>query len=258
VAELVDAESIAPEDLDAVEGLCVFYDEVLEGLRPLLRDPLLVPPLTLMYLGRSREWVPLRDDDFESLPTRTPDDRAILAQWCKLKKLSWGTPSELRESTVRAADRISVPPVDERLFGIIDFTRLAEYANKAPQSPEHLVVQNFTQAADTAGVRWIAFNPSLARNLGWRLSPDGLFRWTDAEGATMVETLWWQDGSSELGPPHLDEEVGIGWLVVANPKAIDQIRQRLGPLCLIERISRRAKEQGEAVQRDVRSRARLF
>jgi hypothetical protein len=37
---------------------------------------------------------------------------------------------------------------------------------------------------------WMAFNPTLAAALDWRLSDDGLFRWRDHAGSIMAESVW--------------------------------------------------------------------
>jgi hypothetical protein len=46
------------------------------------------------------------------------------------------------------------------------------------------------------------------------------------DDSILVETLWWADGPTDLGPPHIDNEVGEGWLVVASDAALEQIREQ--------------------------------
>ncbi|OFV81753.1 MAG: hypothetical protein A2W26_08920 [Acidobacteria bacterium RBG_16_64_8] len=258
-AELADAGRVERADLEEVEWLCAFYDEELEGLRPLRRDPGLIPPITLGATQRPLEWVTLIDADFGVLQGQREDGRVVLAEWTTLKTLDWGSPSELREVTARARAQVSPPSHEEQLFGRVRHTRVVDYAGRQPEhAHEQLIVQNYVWADDTLGVRWIAFNPMGALSLGWRPANAGLFRWNDSNGEPTVETVWWQDGTAERRPPHLHEEVGYGWLVVASAAALQQLRDRLGSLHRLERITRKAREQDEGQGEDVRSRARAL
>lgn len=108
--------------------------------------------------------------------------------------------------------------------------RVAEY----PDTDAELgipVVYNHTFRMDALGHGWLAFNPALARHLGWR--PDvhsGLFRWRDEAGEIAGETVWWTDGFLDLKPPHFEEEVGKGWLVRISRRALTRLEGALGPL----------------------------
>ena len=70
---------------------------------------------------------------------------------------------------------------------------------------------------------WLAFNPALANALGWKLSPEGLFRWLDANNDVMVESFYWKDGPLERQPKQ-EDICGEGWLVFATTKAVVQIK----------------------------------
>ena len=89
---------------------------------------------------------------------------------------------------------------------------------------KHIVGVQNGYRFETPGERWLAFNPSVARSLGWMRDLTGLFRWTDTSGAVMVETLLWQDGLYEQQAPKPKVEVGWGWLVKASPAGWTQIR----------------------------------
>jgi hypothetical protein len=39
----------------------------------------------------------------------------------------------------------------------------------------------------------------------------------------MVESVWWVDGLVDESPPHFEDEVGEGWLVVASAEAVSAI-----------------------------------
>jgi hypothetical protein len=76
---------------------------------------------------------------------------------------------------------------------------------------------------------WLAINPAIPFRLGWKRATKGLFRWVDAKGAMMVESLRWQDGPIHRHPPRLEEVSSEGWLVVASPEAAKLIAQVVGP-----------------------------
>ena len=104
------------------------------------------------------------------------------------------------------------------------------------------------------GADWIAFNPFIARNLGWSLETDGLFRWVDSDGATTVESIWWVDGLvglSASGPS--SEEVGVGWLVLASQSALEQMRRQFGSLAKHSIVARKYNLDGEPVERSAAS-----
>ena len=90
---------------------------------------------------------------------------------------------------------------------------------------ESLVVQGLPLRVELGRTRWLAINPLVAADCGWRISPEGLFRWADAEGRTMVESRWWRDGRPGRGPRH-DDTRAEGWLVWASPAAAEQFRLR--------------------------------
>ena len=90
---------------------------------------------------------------------------------------------------------------------------------------------------------WLAINPTIPLRLDWKRAPDGLFRWVDAKGATMVESLRWQDGSLHRHPPRLEEVSSEGWLVVASPEAAKLIAQVVGPAIRLGAVLRQYRDR---------------
>ena len=64
---------------------------------------------------------------------------------------------------------------------------------------------------------------SRRRQGGWKISSPGHFRWIDDKDKIMVESVWWVDGLVDESPPHFEDEVGEGWLVVASAEAVSAI-----------------------------------
>jgi hypothetical protein len=127
---------------------------------------------------------------------------------------------------------------------------MSEYGElKVDDKVNVLIIQNVTYGFDSSGSDWLALNPFIGHRLGWQLSKDGLFRWVDVAGNTMVESLWWLDGQVEQSPPHLNNEVGEGWLVVASQSAWDLIKAKHGVLRQIAKIERTFWHDDNKLQR---------
>lgn len=121
-----------------------------------------------------------------------------------------------------------------------------EYITHA-RSPNSLVVRNSAYRFETPAGRWLAINPALAEHVGWRPADDGLFRWLDAEGNLMAESVWWQDGFAQQRPPQFEDEVGHGWLVRVSAGGWEQLAAVVGPCVDWCRVSRLAVDQQPAV-----------
>jgi hypothetical protein len=80
------------------------------------------------------------------------------------------------------------------------------------------------------GGNWLALNPAVGYLFGWKLAEDGLLRWINDKGETMVESIWWRDGCIEQSPPDYEDEVGEGWLVEASEAGWDIVTSRFGTL----------------------------
>ena len=57
-----------------------------------------------------------------------------------------------------------------------------------PRISDPLLIRNAARGYYSPGADWIAFNPVIARNLGWSLATDGMFKWVDSGSLTMVES----------------------------------------------------------------------
>lgn len=79
-----------------------------------------------------------------------------------------------------------------------------------------------------ANSRFIALNPLLGWELDWTPSSEGLFRWVDDAGETMVESLYWAEGNVEVHDVGgADQSASEGWLVLATAAAWEQMRPLL-------------------------------
>lgn len=226
-SDLFDARRISDENMPMLLQLLSFTDPVLALVDPSER-PVGVKPIEGLgpYGGQVKEWTSQVPASL-SAHLRRIADRVVLAETTKLKGLEWATPTETRVSLIgeRSIGTLDDGQPFERVFDV----RVDEYSESRPLNDDgtHVIVKNQWLGADTDGVEWLALNPNIAEKLGWTLAPEGLFRWVDKAGNTMVETIWWKDGCVELPPYERDNEVGEGFLILASHGAAAEIGRLL-------------------------------
>ena len=157
----------------------------------------------------------------------------VLAEETNLKRLEWETPKEIRRSTVYQSSR-SFPSAGSDPDSVLK-TVIKSFVTEYPDiritgAPIPFILRHEAYGYDSPGDSWLALNPSIAHQLGWTLSEDGLFKWLNDQGEVMAESIWWVDGLIDQSPPHLYNEVGEGWVVVASQAAWEAIRLRFGDL----------------------------
>ena len=64
---------------------------------------------------------------------------------------------------------------------------------------------------------FLALNPILAADIGWRPAQDGLFRWVNDTGELMAESIWWRQG--------IMAHNGHGWhnMIVLVPRGVPAV-----------------------------------
>jgi hypothetical protein len=223
-SDLIDAGRIHPRDVSTLIELVTTQDPDLATIDPIAR-PTAIKPLDGLnqYGSNALEWAESVSPSFRG-HLRELGERLVLGEATRLKLLASSVPTETRTSVV---DARSLRALDEEhpFERVFDVTKNS-YARSAllemePSLP--VVVRNQWLGSDTDGTDWIALNPLIAYEIGWKLAADGLFRWVDDIGEVMVETVWWKDGRVELGSGEPDAEVGEGFLVEATPTAAEAI-----------------------------------
>lgn len=250
-AELVDAQLISNGARRGLERALLTYDPDFLRRRP-VRRPSVVRSIAEYSTDdyAQKNWTAGVNTKASALLARSADG-LVLAEETELRWLPWKVPTEKRYGVC-----VSGWPPQEILRTERDpLSRLCEtwvqatvedYAHRVARS-ECLIILQEGVRFESPAQRWLAFNPNIAKQLGWTLAPIGLFRWLDRGGQVMVESIWWEDGFPHQPPPHFDDEVGSGWLVIASRSGGAAIRRQYGGLTTCVRVERQAGEQTDQV-----------
>lgn len=98
----------------------------------------------------------------------------------------------------------------------------SEYLDLGEQDPEAVLLRGGYYTDFSNKNHWIAINPALAYSLGWEPSGDGFFAWSDANGAKMAESVYWQSGNINMFTRGSFES-GEGWIIVVSKEAMAAI-----------------------------------
>ena len=162
------------------------------------------------------------------LPSKTGEGQIILGESTELKFLEEKWPVEKRYSVVKAVEVENFWTDVDLEKGHSPFHRfknrqVMEYPNL--QAPlDQIVVSNDAYGYETPGANWLALNPVIGQELGWKLNPDGWFQWICDSGNIVAKSIWWRDGYIEQYNRHARIEVGEGWLVVVLRSGFDEIK----------------------------------
>jgi hypothetical protein len=198
---------------------------------------------TSRYVKMPDEWLQTAASSFPLFKGRASDGRILLGEWTRLRRLEEEWPMEERMALTVRAQLISGWGVSgsgemKDLFQSVRRVRLIDYEHIREVPIELLVVFHHGEEFRLPAAHWLGLNPLVGLEMGWQLSPTGLFRWTDSTGYTVAESLFWQDGPFEMHTTHEYVEVGSGWLVVITQEGYDALIQRYGALASYGAINR--------------------
>jgi hypothetical protein len=252
VAELIDAHVLGSHEVFQLDPVLRFYDPHMFLLEPVQRPSSVAPIEGKNRLGGINEtWLEQVTQAADSTCCKTDDGLIVLAEETTLKWLEWSTPTEVRRSGV-VQSSILYPEDSDSFFSKVVNRLVSEYPflSSGIATPS-LILRHSDFIYDSPGKNWLALNPTIGSHLGWSVAEDGLFRWVNNAGQTMVESIWWTDSLVGQVPPHFDDEVGEGWLVVASQAAWDTITSQPGTLKHMIHVERRLYNEGERLRCDV-------
>ncbi|MBF8275310.1 MAG: hypothetical protein HW390_383 [Candidatus Brocadiaceae bacterium] len=249
VAELIDTGDLSDNAFSQILGDFIIHDPVLSLMEPV--------PRLVEIIGMKRDdtspiseeaWV--RDGN-KALPLLLNEDnngRIVLGELSRFTYFNWERPSEYRFSMVCHPDRPKIDNLQDA-FGFFpynndwyayNYPNLAD-ARKYPSA----VVYAIPRQVEIGNLEWLAINPAIPIRLGWQLDSDGLFRWVNAEGETMVESIRWQDGTIHRFETRYRETCSEGWLVVATKEAVVSISKIIGKAIRFGAIARQYKGRSD-------------
>lgn len=238
--ELLDSDTITEEP---IYQLFTFRDYQVYQL-PEVTRPVLIPAL-----GRHerQEWVaevaqhPRLAEGLPAYGAR----QVVIGEYTQLTGLTWGSSTEAYQMQLTIEAQANGK--GESLFGSVFQELTEDYYDLSPDGRSLLVRRDHRFNQFELKSKWLAFNPWLARLLGWQMDPARLFAWQSSLGEPLVESVYWMEGNPEMRPYQHDSEVGEGWLVLASPAAVEQLHQ-LGVPLLLERKITRSRSGDEARQ----------
>lgn len=234
VAELYDGSHLSPQQLDILWDVLIYYDPAFIRWRPERRPDCVghigsIPADDRSYYRLPDEWRERASESLALLRPRTSDGQTVLAEWTRLRRVDHEWPEEERVAMVRAVAKEDLWSTYDVESGHPPFARFGVeqvkgYSDLSAPTSE-FVIMNEGYPFETPGTPWLAFNPAVASVLKWQPLPGRWFRWADARGVPVVESIWWNDGPFHQHTEGLREEVGTGWLVLATEQGFDEIRR---------------------------------
>ena len=252
-ADLFDSGYFSLRALLQLPDILIYHDPEFILNRPIQR-PSYIKPIgglsinSSSFVRKPENWLESTQDSMSLLSLRMFDDRIVLGEWTRLKYLDDETPNEERISIIRAVESRDLWKEFDIRTGHCPFARfvkcqVGEYL-ALDATPDHLIISGEAYGFDTPGSPWIAFNPYVARVLGWHLLEDGWFRWANQSGDLVAESLWWNDGPVHQHSEYVRSEVGYGWLVLVTEQGFKEVSQFTGQLSRGGVIRRRLGEYG--------------
>jgi hypothetical protein len=196
----------------AYDYLYPLYDPTLELIEPRERPCEMLAMNWEFWSERGKEWLQGKDaTDWDHYPSSI-GSLHLIAERSWFIRPDWEWPREERyrgvliDSDGDDSDRESLASGCELTY--------QGYIRGDAQDRNQLIIWN-SERQLAGQYRWVAINSSVARELGWTLSPTSPFEWLDSAGNSMVKSKYWKDGWIWLEPPRF-EALGEGWYVLAT------------------------------------------
>lgn len=253
VAELVDLELLGPANIRRMKPVLDYFDP-----EAFFMDPGSTPEFVYRMPDREKAGrdAVLAKAGFPKLTTG--EGLVVFGEYSKVKRLEWELPTVILQTMIAPAG-LSTDNERESFFPREIFWVIKDYPQLSSEhSPKPILIWEEGQMRmfDSPNPVWLAFNPEIARFLGWSHDPESLFGWVDKEGKPAVWSVWWKDGIYQRQPPMINETVGEGWAVLGTPEALAQLQDQLViPLSQFRRVEISRKEDKQiklTLERDER------
>lgn len=236
LSELIDAKII--DNSQSIRRFFISYDYAIHIFKPVVK-PLFIQQLKEREFGGvEKKWTD-RIEESKRLESKIDkyQDRIVIGEYTEVKNLDWGNPTEVYAMQISENNIIDTESV--YIFGSAFQILSKDYYKLKGISSEIIIVRNHRFDQFCIKSHWIAINPDLARFLDWIPDYSKLFAWKDKDNNTIVESIYWSNGNSEMSPRN-DSDVGEGWIVVITEKGLKQI-QNISPNLFIHKKINRSK-----------------
>ncbi|MEO7839574.1 MAG: hypothetical protein ABIU06_09510, partial [Anaerolineales bacterium] len=237
-AELYDATRLLFSDLPFLDFVFRDYDPILFLIDAKPRPDYIERAGGLsndlgIYLDLPKDWDKTLENSLPLLKSHSSDGRLILSEWTHLKRLQREWPSEERLSLLRATAPYKIwDDIDlsqERLpFANTIRSYARDYLNLTQHPERELVIAHNGYNYQMGKANWLALNPRVGIDLGWRPVDNRLFSWKNKNDQLVVESIYWQDGNFDSYSPYDHVEVGYGWVVLITEDGYQEIRRHYG------------------------------
>lgn len=175
--------------------------------------------------GVNKDWIDNADKCIRlNEPLPEYDGGIVIGEYTHLKKA--GDNPALEEYEAKISFFPDKTDSDgSSIFGDSPFIQpTSKYLDLGEQDPEAVLLRDGYYTDFSNKSHWIAINPALAYSLDWEPSGDGYFAWSDANGAKMAESVYWQSGNINMFTRGSFES-GEGWIVVVSKEAMNAIAE---------------------------------
>ena len=232
-------------DLDDLPELVPHFDPGLYRIQSVEM------PITIRSILTSTGSAPSIDREWEheidepNVSTALPSfdgEHYILAERTFLQGMGHGKAVETRKAFIDLQRMVSKNNFSKFLSTTQDLIR--DYQDISQRG---IVIYNNTPSV-LPRANWLAINPLLAYELGLTLNKSqGNFRWDDASGKSVIESIFWQLGNTANRSSHHNSEAGFGWRVLVTRKGLEDIIVKLEGRSLshYKRVARHLEFQQE-------------
>jgi hypothetical protein len=215
IGELIDGGALNAADQDRLQYLLRIHDPKFVLHRPGPRPAEIVAVAESNGRTFDSEWIFAAPDDLDSLFANRIGSRVVIGEWTRHHPKSHRTVTEERYSQLwDSAANIPDDLSNDKFIPQLARVQHDDYFSEDCDH-DHLVVTHLHCGYQTRCGDWLAFNPRIARELGWTRCSQGYFAW-EHEGVPMVESIQWIDGHIEHRSRNLHGELAEGWLVLAS------------------------------------------
>jgi hypothetical protein len=154
----------------------------------------------------------------------------VLAETSEWGSLEWRLPREerkLRPATVRVVDASGLSVL---VASVENGGGACSYLDRADTTwHNELIFSGFEMLNNAPFLRWIAFHPGAAEDLGWEPVHGQRFAWRGTDGSLRASTQYLAKGLLSHDPPS-HSYVAEVWRVVLSQRGLQDVERRFGSL----------------------------